>query len=43
VIAFFAYPSALCFFAFMLVAQALVLITDDSAVVFFVSLKLAYL
>jgi hypothetical protein len=42
-LAFFAYPSTLCFFAFMLVTQALLLITDHSATLFFVSLKLAFL
>jgi hypothetical protein len=41
-LAFFPYPSTLCFFAFMLVAQVL-LITDHSAVLFFVSLELASL
>jgi len=30
-LAFFAYPSTLCFFAFMLVAQVILLITDHSA------------
>jgi hypothetical protein len=42
-LAFFPYPSTLCFFAFMLVAQVLLLITDHSAVLFFVSLELASL
>jgi hypothetical protein len=42
-LAFFAYPSTLCFFAIMLVAQALLLITDQSAALFFVSLKLGSL
>jgi hypothetical protein len=42
-LAFFAYPSTLCFFAFMLVAQAVLLITDHNAALFFVSLKLASL
>ncbi len=42
-LAFSAYPSTLCFFAFMLVAQVLPLITDHSAALFFVSLKLASL
>ncbi|CAK9251479.1 unnamed protein product [Sphagnum jensenii] len=42
-LAFSAYPSTLCFFAFMLVAQVLLLITDNSAALFFVSLKLASL
>jgi len=42
-LAFSAYPSTLCFFAFMLVAQALLLITDHRAALFFVSLKLASL
>jgi hypothetical protein len=41
-LAFSAYPSTLWFFAFMLVAQVL-LITDHSAALFFVSLKLASL
>jgi len=42
-LAFFAYPSTLRFFAFMFLAQALLLITDRSAALFFVSLKLASL
>jgi len=42
-LAFFADPSTLCFFAFMLVAQALLLIRDHSAALFFVCLKLASL
>jgi hypothetical protein len=42
-LAFSACPSTLCFFAFMVVAHVLLLITDHSAVLFFVSLKLASL
>jgi 1,4-dihydroxy-2-naphthoate octaprenyltransferase len=42
-LAVFAYPSTLCFFAFMLVAQVPLLITEHSAALFFVSLKLASL
>jgi len=42
-LAFSAYPSTPCFFAFILVAQVLFLITDRSAALFFVSLKLAFL
>jgi hypothetical protein len=42
-LAVFAYPSTLCFFAFMLVAQVLLLITDHSAALAFVSFKLASL
>jgi len=42
-LAFLAYPSTLCFFAIMLVAQAPLLIMDQSAALFFVSLKLASL
>jgi hypothetical protein len=41
--AFSAYPSTLCFFEIMLVAQVLLLIRDHSAALFFVSLKLASL
>jgi hypothetical protein len=42
-LAFSAYSSTLCFFAFMFVPQVVLLITDHSAVLFFVSLKLASL
>jgi hypothetical protein len=42
-LSFFAYPSTLCFFAFMLVAQALLLITDHSPALFFVCVKLGSL
>jgi len=41
--AFSAYPATPCFFAFMLVAQVPFPITDHSAALFFVSLKLAFL
>jgi hypothetical protein len=40
-LAFFASPSTVWFFAFMLVDQALLPITDHSAALFVVSLKLA--